>query len=448
MAKSGRPRKQQPWRPGAPAPIQAAGCGPERRVAVHQPIRPVGGTLRLTPTGYAQDLLGTWRTRKQKRTHRKPGATIINDRQYEAGRAVEAWIEAMAGKGVLRAFDLTVPVVDQSFRHRQGGDPKFRDAYRAIMELRDHLGKRDLEFVMTVLGGMGIHGAMLREAGLPWRQGDEGAAAQAILEICSGGGPLTRPGAYRINPNFAKPAQEKSGSFEVEDRQSLTPLGRTGPIDRKHLLPNENGFVVDEVTENTKTATSSARRAVSDNKAAIELDARRDELENLKGLKDPKSKARREALESKDDLVEIIEVATRALHSKRHPDEDVDRDTEAMREMHRINPPPDRAGHGAAADMNSIGSVVSFEDLLYADRSTRQRAIDEFGITACELASSRFRALLSKVADFLEADERRYDTTAVISEQAEITQGNDIPFDVGIFEDAMFTELETVTIHH
>jgi len=71
----------------------------------------VGGTLRLTPTGYAQDLLGTWRRRKQKRSHRNPGATIINDRQYEAGRAIEHMIDAMAGKGNLRSFDLTVPVV-------------------------------------------------------------------------------------------------------------------------------------------------------------------------------------------------------------------------------------------------------------------------------------------------------------------------------------------------
>src|SRR5713101_167354 len=123
--KAGRPRKQKPWRPGAPAPIQAAGCGPERRLAVRQPSRPVGGTLRLTPTGYAQDLLGTWRRRKQKR----------------------------AGKGNLRSFDLTVPVVDQSFRHRQGGDPKFKDAYDRLMELQEHLGHRDFWFVANVLYG-------------------------------------------------------------------------------------------------------------------------------------------------------------------------------------------------------------------------------------------------------------------------------------------------------
>jgi hypothetical protein len=302
--------------------------------------------------------------------------------------------------------------------------------------------------VTNVLLGQGIHGAMLHEAGLPWRTWDDGAAA-AIIEICSGGGgTLGRGGAYKITPDFADASINKSGSFEVEDRQSLTPLGRVGPIDRKHLLPNENGFAVDEAAEIEKATKGGSRRAVQDSKADIKLEARRSELENIRGLKDPRSKARCEALESKDDLVEIIEVAARALHSKRHPDEDVDPDTEAMREMHRKNPPPDRAGHEAATDMNSIGSVVSFEDLLYADRSTRQRAIDEFGITACELASSRFRALLSKVADFLDnkTDEQR-DTTATIP-AAQITQRDDVPFDVGIFEDAVFTELETVTIHH
>jgi hypothetical protein len=40
----------------------------------------------------------------------------------------------MAGKGNLRSFDWTVPVIDQSFRHRQGGDPKFKDAYDRLME--------------------------------------------------------------------------------------------------------------------------------------------------------------------------------------------------------------------------------------------------------------------------------------------------------------------------
>ncbi len=261
----------------------------------------------------------------------------------------------------------------------------------------------------NVLLGQGIHGAMLHEAGLPWRTRDDGAAA-AIIEICSGGGPLAKGGAYKIVPDFSNASINKSGSFEVEDRQSLTPLGRVGPIDRKHLLPNENGFAVDEAAEIEKATKGGSRRAVQDSKADIKL--------------------------------------ARALHSKRHPDEDVDPDTEAMREMHRKNPPPDRAGHGAATDMNSIGSVVSFEDLLYADRSTRQRAIDEFGITACELASSRFRALLSKVADFLDnkTDEQR-DTTATIP-AAQITQRDGVPFDVGIFEDAVFTELETVTIHH
>src|SRR3977135_1617179 len=105
---------------------------------------------------------------------------------------------------------------------------------------------------------------MLAEAGLPWRPSDEGAAAAAIREICSGGGTLVRGGSYKIAPTFVNPAKEKSGRVECEERQSPTTHGRTGPIDRKHLIPNENGFVVDEVTENTKTAKTAARMSVSD----------------------------------------------------------------------------------------------------------------------------------------------------------------------------------------
>ena len=439
--KAGRPRKQRPWRPGAPAPIQAAGCGPERRLAVRQPSRPVGGTLRLTPTGYAQDLLGTWRRRKQKRSHRNPGATIINDRQYEAGRAIEHMIDAMAGKGNLRSFDWTVPVVDQSFRHRQGGDPKFKDAYDRLMELQEHLGHRDFWFVANVLYGQGIHGAKLHEAGLPWRLKDD-------TPISAAGGILSGGGSYKIVPEFSDASTLKQGSFDVEDRQSLTPLGRAGAIYSKHKLPNENGFVVDEATETEKAARGAARRTVSDNKSDIKLEARRDEIENIRGLKDPKSKARRDELESTGDL-EIMEIAARALNSKRHPDEEVDPDTDAMREMHRKDPPPDSTGHGERSRdaENSVAGTDSFEAILDSTKTTRQRAIDAFGMTACELASSRFRALLSQTADFLDnkAGEQR-DTTAVIPEPAQITQGNDIPF---AFEDAMFAELEpvAVTIH-
>jgi len=283
---------------------------------------------------------------------------------------------------------------------------------------------------------------MLHEAGLPWRLKDD-------TPVSAAGGILSKSGAYKIVPDFSDASTLKGGSFEVEDRQSLTPLGRAGAIYSKHKLPNENGFVVDEATETELAARGVARRTVSDNKSDIKLEARRDEIENIRGLKDPKSKARRDELESTGDMVGIMEVAARALHSKRHPDEDVDPDTEAMREMHRKDPPPDSAGHGERPHdaENSIGGTDSFEAILDANKTTRQRAIDAFGITACELASSRFRALLSQTADFLdnEAGEQR-DTTATIPAPAQITQGNDIPF---AFEDAAFTELEpvAVTIH-
>jgi hypothetical protein len=446
MGSPGRPRKQKPWRPGAPAPIQAAGCGGERRLAVRQPERP-RNRLRLTPTGWMPDLLGTWHHRKKKRSSLPPGVTetIINDRQLLAGRAIERMIDALSGaRGKLSSFDLTVPMVDQSFRHRLGGDVELRTALDQVDELLEHLGPRDLKFVMSVLGGMGIHGAMLFEAGYEWRLKD-GDAAAAIHEICAGAGPLTKGGAYKIIPKFAVP-DVKSGSFEVEDRQRLEALGRSGKIDLKHKLPNENGFPVDDHAEIKKTAQTASRDHVSDNKADIEFEARRDELANIRGLKDPESKARRDELESRDDLVDIFEVVTRALQSRRHPDEDADPDTEAMREMHRKNPPPCMAGHGDVRDANSIGEtdgLSGFADTIVP--TTRQRAIDAFGIRACELGSLRFRALLSKIADFLEG-EAMVEPPQHASAPAQITQRNDVPFDAGTFEDATFTELEPIAV--
>src|SRR5260370_42183585 len=146
----------------------------------------------------------------------------------------------------------------------------------------------------------------------------------------------------------------------------------------------------------------------------MKFEAGRDEIENIRGLKDPKSKARRDELESTGDLAEIMEIAARALHSKRHPDEEVDPDTEAMREMHRKDPPPDRTGHGERSRdaENSVGGTDSFEAILDSTKTTRQRAIDSFVMTACELASSRYSALLSQtdVLLVIKARAQRYHT--------------------------------------
>jgi hypothetical protein len=433
--KTGRPRKSAPWKPGEP--VKAAGCGPERRLAVRETKLP-GNTLRLTPTGWAQDLLGTWRRRRKKSSIE----TVIDDRQYIAGRTIEHLVDAVAGIGKLRAIDLSVPVVDTSFTHRLGGDPDARVAGEHLFALREHLGRRDCEFVMNVLFGMGIHGAMLHEAGMQWRLGDDigEGARQLAAGILAGGG------QYKINPDFSDASAGRSGSFEVQDRQSLEATGRAGAILRKHKLPNENGFAVDDDMENQKTVKRAARTVVSDSKADIELEAQRDELDDIRGLNDPKSRARRDELESTGDLVEIFGIAARAHNSKRQPDAiDVDPDTEAMREMHRTNPPPNRAGHGKERfpPENSIGGTDSFEAILFADRTTRQRAIDAFGMHAVELASMRFRALLSKAADFFETCAPSFDSTMETTHApatAQIAHRPDIPFKVEN------VEYETVTI--
>src|SRR5713226_8766004 len=114
------------------------------------------------------------------------------------------------------------------------------------------------------------------EAGLPWRLKDD-------TPVSAAGGILSGGGSYKIVPEFSDASTLKQGSFDVEDRQSLTPLGRAGAIYSKHKLPNENGFVVDEATETELAARGAARRTVSDNKSDIKLEARRDEIENIRG---------------------------------------------------------------------------------------------------------------------------------------------------------------------
>jgi DNA invertase Pin-like site-specific DNA recombinase len=115
--KAGRPRKQRPWRPGAPAPIQAAGCGPERRLAVRQPNRP-GSRLRLkhTPTGHAQDWLEIQHRRKKKGS----AATVINDIQYLAGKQFQHLADIAAKADTVKSIDWSVPTVDRSFTYPIG----------------------------------------------------------------------------------------------------------------------------------------------------------------------------------------------------------------------------------------------------------------------------------------------------------------------------------------
>jgi hypothetical protein len=418
----GRPRKQQPHRPGAPEPIPAAGCGPERHLTVAEPKRS-GNGLRLTPTGWMPDLLGTWHNRKQKRDPKRPGRveTVINDRQCLAGREIEYMIGVIAGQesGQIKSFDLTVPVVDQSFRHRLGPvDQKRLDEGKKAERLRKHLGKRDFDFLVNVLFGMGVHGAMLHEAGLTWRP-DDPAAQAAINDYCAGGGgmlagTLAGPHAYRIDrdADSFNPERQKRGGFEVHDRREREALGHAGKIGRgkQHMMPNDPWFVVDQATEIENTARAAVHRKVSDSRQDARREARLDELEDIGNAKDAVSKDRRDQL---DELLLKETLKQRPLHVR-----DADK---------------------------SIGSTVDFEEVLRADQTNRERAIEAFGMRKIELASLRVRDLLSKAADFFEkkATETEPEPT---STPAKISQGSDIPFDVGTFEDAIFTELEPVAV--
>jgi len=94
---------------------------------------------------------------------------------------------------------------------RQGGDPKFKDAYDRLMELQEHLGHRDFWFVANVLYGQGIHGAMLHEAGLPWRLKDD-------TPVSAAGGILSGGGSYKIVPEFSDASQttaRQSSSIQI-----------------------------------------------------------------------------------------------------------------------------------------------------------------------------------------------------------------------------------------
>jgi hypothetical protein len=338
--------------------VAAAGCGPERHLTVPSP-KQRANTLRLTPTGYAQDLIGTWHHRRKKRDPKRPGhvETIINDRQCLAGREIEYMIGIIAGQdGDLRSFDLTVPVVDTSFRHRMPMMDKERTRAKEKADgLYKHLGRRDFLFLFKVLAGFGVHGAMLDEAGHNWRP-DDPAAAAAIGNICAGGsGALSRPGAYRIDrdSDSFSPERQKRGGFEVHDRGFLTELGHAGPIlpESKCKIPNDPWFVLDQAVMMENAARASRARQVANQRADTMRERRRDQLDDLAGRMDAVSKDRRDRLE--ELLLKQNEKLNHSLHV---------RDAEA-----------------------SIGSTVSFEEVQRVDMTCRERAIEIFGIRAVEL---------------------------------------------------------------
>jgi hypothetical protein len=469
----GRPRKQQPWKPGAPAPIKAAGCGPERHLVARAPRRTAGNKLKRTPTfGHTQDLLGTWYHRRKKACQLRHGQpeTVIGDRQYMAGRAVERMIEAIAGEaGRLKSVDLTVPVVDSSFVYRMGGSPEYRAAFAQAKRLCDWLGRRDFKYVIGVLSGMGIHGALLHEAGHEWRcppDRDEDQRSRAVdprtrekvlnsgrTDVQLAPGILAKGHAYKIVPDFADASKGKSGSFEVEPGIKERPVYSPHKIPHGTTLPDKGAAI-------EQAAKAAVAYVVEGHRIDITRETLRDQMDDLKleikrggDAKEIRLKEQqRDELESQivGDLVEMFEIAARAL-KQRHPEKE-DFDKEAWREMRR-NPPPNAAGHGKS-DLfvrdagNSIGSTTDIADVgSFSPWETRKRAVDMFGVRGIEQGSLRFRELLKSLADFFEVDHRNRELAAEPAAMpAQITQRNAVPFDAGTFEDAVFEELEPVAV--
>jgi hypothetical protein len=367
MGHPGRPRKLQPYRPGAPLPIQAAGCGPERRLAIAKPKRPATPLKLTLANGYRQDDIAIWR----RRTKKGSDDTVIDDRQYMAGRRIEHMMQTIMDYRGLKAFDMTVPVVDTSHSPRWGGyGPEMRNALLLLDRLRGRLGQRDLEFLTNFLWGMGVHGAMLHEADLEWRCPPDRDIDQTTCSV--------DPKTGKIDLN--------SGDTDVCRASGIMSVGGSDPV------------------KNTRRNTSTI------------------------------------------DLTEVMEIAGRAMESRRHPDERADPDVGAMREMHRDDPPPtydnmdgrencafDPTGN-SNGDVLATGAVIDIGDIEHFHPwTTVDRAKEVFTTRQIELASMRCRNLLNDAANFFEADDaQRHDTTAVIIPVALIAPPDDIPFDVEI----------------
>jgi len=286
--KAGRPRKQRPWRPGAPAPIQAAGCGPERRLAVRQPNRP-GSRLRLkhTPTGHAQDWLEIQHRRKKKGS----AATVINDIQYLAGKQFQHLADIAAKADTVKSIDWSVPTVDRSFTYPIGVNQDRLEATARLIGLRQYIGPRAFQFLWNVLHrGTGIDGAILHAAGHEWRcppDRDEDQRSRTVdprtgekvpnsgkTDVQLASGILEKNRAVRITADFADAAQNKGGSFEVE------PGIKERPVHSPHQIPH--GTLPDRGAEIEQRAKDAVADVVRSQREDIRLEALRDEMADLK----------------------------------------------------------------------------------------------------------------------------------------------------------------------
>jgi hypothetical protein len=195
-------------------------------------------------------------------------------------------------------------------------------------------------------------------------------------------------------------------------------------------------LALSKITVIEETTKRAARNRVAENKVDISLEKRRDKLEEVRGLKDPKSRALREdleELEAADDIFAVMEVSERAMRN-RSPDE-VDSGMDAAAQALRLHP----GGSAYARDAdNSAGCNIDFNDVEQYLWTTKERAIEKFGEHGVRLGRERVRHLLTVLARY-----RFKPADCQASEPEQIEQSSGIPFDVGIkdYVDAVYEEI-------
>jgi hypothetical protein len=188
--------KRQPHRPGIdPRPLTPPAGDAERRslyVAKHRhvpdevdnPYAP-GEKIKIERPGY--DILDAlFRSSDRRKRHGAAGtqqATLISQRQYEAGRRYQGLREVARGRNQLQSVDTAKPRVDISFRPRDGIDHDKLKAEAQLERLERYLGKRDSELADRVLDrGMTLPASMLARGGIKWPH-DSGGAVKDVKEV-------------------------------------------------------------------------------------------------------------------------------------------------------------------------------------------------------------------------------------------------------------------------
>jgi hypothetical protein len=262
---------------------------------------------------------------------------------------------------VLQGVDPTRDKVDTSHKPRSGINRDKLRAEEQLDGLKREIGARTYDLVYRVLvRGLKIPEAMLDRDGLDWED--------ASLRV------------------YDDP--KRSFGEDVADIGKADTLpSALAPIHYKHLVPNENGFAIDQ----RSAAMTAAKVATATHRTNIKINDR-----------------------SRADMVDVTDVLTRAQNN--HPEQINDADYIGLGRFRDSEGPAPDASQSIDTDTDGAGPHIKPDARMAAGytlaqaveqlgpHTARDRAKHKYGERAIEAEGQRLQDGMSDIADFFEND--------------------------------------------